>query len=355
MLFNKPIRFGVPNDFDINNFQISLEQIFSTKKYTNGGPLVKEFEDKICELVNAKRCISVSNATVGLQLLAKLSKSHYSVVPSFTFAATYQSLAFVGKTPMFVDVDHVTHNIDINMLMSIDVCIMPVNLWGRLCDPIKIRNKISPNAEIYYDSAHAFGKRPGIIGDAEVFSFHATKFINCAEGGAIVTNDDSLADELVSMRNFCISDGIVNSLIGTNAKLTELAAGLGLAYIRNIDNIITDNKNNYITYIDNLKNIDGLYVVEMGDNHPNYQYIVLNVKEGLRDFIYSQLLTKNVETKKYFYPGHFLLKNKLSLPNTERLWKETLCLPNGIKQEDVLKVCNMIKNIVECYNKLELK
>lgn len=349
--FEQPIRFGTPNTFS-PLFYKHLQEILGTIQFTNNGPKLREFEDQICNTVNAKRCVATSNATVALQLLIKACNIPGKwAVPSFTFPATYQAIDWVGKQYAFYDVDENTHQMSSTFIHYFLAGALPVNLWGKLCNPIPFRERLSSEAKLIFDSAHAFGRRSGIIGDAEVFSFHATKFVNCGEGGAIVTNDDALADEVTALRNFGFRTGKMVSDVGTNAKMSEIPAALGLSYLRDMDSIINRNKEFYQMYVDGLTGIAGISVFDLGDNHPNYQYIVLQVEESLRDILWAALASENVETKRYFYPGHFVSQTDIKLPNTERLWRRTLCLPTGnsVSKDSINKICDLILDIVAAY------
>lgn len=340
--FDTPIRFGVPNDFDQVTFHELVGKVIDTKRFTNDGPVVRSFEERVGDIVGAKHCIAVSNATAGLQLLLMTDMpGRRFAVPGFTFPATFEAVRAVGHRPIFTDVEPFTHNIDPSKIDATVRGVVATNLWGRICQSELIRQACAgPN---YYDSAHAFGRNRVLVGDAEVFSFHATKFISCGEGGAIVTNDDVLARTMRRLRNFGYGDGSVVVTHGTNAKMPELSACLGHAYLDNMDVIIEHNRNNYLEY---GKNIGNPYVrlVSMGDSHPNYQYVVLDVNDEIRDTLWAALARENVETKRYFYPGAQLLES-------DRLWRRTLCLPTGtsVSQSDVRRICELIDNIVWSY------
>jgi dTDP-4-amino-4,6-dideoxyglucose len=340
--FDEPVRFGVPNDFDQTTFHELVGQVLETRRFTNDGPIVRSFEDRICEIVDAKHCVAVSNATVGLQLLmmTEVPGRRFSV-PAFTFPATFEAIRAVGHRPIFIDVDPFTYNIDPSKIEPTCRGVVATHLWGRIC-PVDDIRKACKNLN-YYDAAHAFGRRSGVYGDAEVFSFHATKFVSCGEGGAIVTDDEELARTMRRLRNFGYGDGTVVVAHGTNAKMPELSACLGHAYLDVMDSIIEHNRENYLEYSKNITN-PYIKLVSMGDYHPNYQYIVLDIPEEMRDLVWLALSKENVETKRYFHPG-------AQLPEAERLWRRTLCLPTGtsVSQSKVRRICELLDGIVGAY------
>ena len=158
-------------------------------------------------------------------------------MPSFTFPATVHALVSEGVTPVFCDINPATHTLDpaaVERLVGPRTTgILGVHVWGNPCD-VEALAEIAQRRglELLYDAAHALGCAAGDcaignFGRAEVFSFHATKFVNAAEGGAIATNDDELARRVRRLRNFGLEDGDIVD-VGTNAKMSELSAAMGL-------------------------------------------------------------------------------------------------------------------------------
>jgi dTDP-4-amino-4,6-dideoxygalactose transaminase len=222
------------------------------------------------------------------------------------------------------------------------------------------------NLKLLFDAAHAFccsyqGQMIGNFGDAEVFSFHATKFFNTFEGGAVVTNDDDLARKIRLMRNFGFSgyDNVIS--IGTNAKMTEVAAVMGLTGLESLDEFILTNFRNYKQYQYELAGIPGVQLLKYNQAEKcNYQYIVLEIDENLtrvnRDQLIEILHAENVLARRYFYPGcHNMMPYRkddinsgLKLPETERLVKRVLTLPTGtaIGIYDVIEICQIIRQVL---------
>jgi hypothetical protein len=179
---------------------------------TNRGPFVQEFERRIADYLGVKHCISVCNGTIALELAIRaLGLTGEVIVPSFTFIATAHALQWQEITPVFCDIDPITHTIDPNKIESMITPrtsgIIGVHVWGQPCNVEKLTAIAQKhNLKLMFDAAHAMGcsyqgQMIGNFGSAEVLSFHATKFLNSFEGGAIVTNDDLLAKKIILMEN----------------------------------------------------------------------------------------------------------------------------------------------------------
>jgi dTDP-4-amino-4,6-dideoxygalactose transaminase len=180
----------------------------------------------------------------------------------------------------------------------------------------------------------------GGFGDAEILSFHATKFFHTIEGGAVVTNDDGLARRIRLTRNFGFAGPDTVIALGTNAKMNEIAAAMGLTNLEFLDEIISANFRNYQHYQRNLASIPGASLITYDDRERcNYQYVVVEVDEGLagleRDALVDVLWAENVLARRYFFPGvhrmepYRTLYPHLSLPETDRLAARVLLLPTG--------------------------
>jgi len=217
--------------------------------------------------------------------------------------------------------------------------------------------------KLMFDAAHAFacthnGKMVGGFGDAEVFSFHATKFFNSFEGGAVMTNNDDLARKIREMRNFGFAgvDTVIN--VGTNGKMSEVSAAMGLTSLESLDEFIEVNRRNYQAYAEGLANIAGLRLIDYDARESNnYQYIVLEVDEsesGLsRDELVHILHAERILARRYFYPGvhqmepyHSYFPNaRLVLPETEKLTGKVLQLPTGtaLSVPDIQDICALIR------------
>ena len=255
---------------------------------TNNGPLVREFEERIASTMSVKHCIATSNATVALQLVIRaLNVTGEVILPSFTFIATAHAAAWEGARPVFCDIDGKTHSIDPARIESLITkrtsAILGVHTWGRPCDISAIEAIAARhNLRVIFDGAHAMGcsyggQKLGAFGDAEVLSFHATKVLNSFEGGAVLTNNAALANDVRLMRNFGFA-GVRSSVkrLGVNAKMSEASGAMGLTSLESFDRFCRRNRRNYELYREGLKSVPGLrlYQYDSSESH-NYHYIII--------------------------------------------------------------------------------
>ena len=204
----------------------------------------------------------------------------------------------------------------------------------------------------------------GGFGDCEVLSFHATKVLNTLEGGAVLTNDAELADTIRLMRNFGFSGYDEVSYVGTNAKMNEVSAAMGLTLLEQFDSIVAANEAAYRLYVDRLEAVPGIRFVEYErSERNNFHYVVLEIDEGesgiSRDLLLFVLHGENVLARRYFYPGcHRMEPYKslqryagLSLPVTEGVANRVLVLPTGpsLRASDIDLVAEIIRTSIENY------
>jgi len=371
--FKETLHVGRPNIGDREQLFQSFNQILDNRWLTNNGPFVQEFEAKAAQLLGVKHCIAMCNATIALEIVIRgLGLTGEVIIPSFTFIATAHSLQWQEITPVFCDIDPATHTIDPKKIESLvtpkTTGIIGVHLWGRPCainKLIEITNR--RNLKLIFDAAHAFGcsykgQRIGNFGEAEVFSFHATKFINAFEGGMVATNNDTLAAKIRLMKNFGFAgyDNVVH--IGTNGKMNEMCAAMGLASLAGMEAIVKANRQNYRQYQTELADIPGVSLIYYDEAEKNnFQYIVLEIDEPLsgisRDQLIKVLHAENIFARRYFYPGchrmepyrSYFPHSGLLLPETEKLTERILILPTGtaISMEDVKTICGIIRLAVK--------
>lgn len=363
-----PLYVGRPNIGNREALFARINILLDRRWLTNNGPLVQEFEAKICDYVGVKYCVAMCNATVGLEIASRaLGFSGEVIVPSYTFIATAHALQWQGITPIFADIDPSTHNLDPKAIKkaitSRTTGILGVHLWGRACD-IESIEKIGEQygLPVMFDAAHAFGctyrnKLIGGFGNCEVFSFHATKLINSFEGGAVVTNDLKLAKKMRLMRNFGF-DGYDNVIYpGVNGKMPEICAAMGLTSLEAIDEIIGINRRNYEAYQRGLAGFPGINLVEYEPaEQNNFQYVVIEIDQELadvtRDDVVKALHTQHIIARKYFWPGCHRMAPYLStqpdagkhLRHTERISDQVIVLPTGqlVSQSMVEEICAVI-------------
>lgn len=367
--FDQPLHVGRPNVGNRAQFMELAGQIFDRGWLTNDGPLVQEFEQRIADYLGVKHCVAMCNGTIALEIAIRaVGMTGEVIVPSYTFVATAHALHWQGITPVFADIDAKTHTLDPaavrRMITPRTTGIIGVHLWGR---PAPIRDLLEIADEhglhLLFDAAHAFGcsyegQLIGRFGRAEVLSFHATKFFNSFEGGAVVTDDDDLAAAMRLMRNFGFSgyDTVIHP--GTNGKMIEICAAMGLVNLDSIAENMEQNKKKHQAYTSALADVRGISVLQFDGVH-NFQYVVMVVEpdcSATRDQITDALHAQNVLARRYFWPGcHRMQPYRdlyphagLMLPQTEDVAARVVVLPTGAATSvaDVETVAGIIREHV---------
>lgn len=363
--FTEKLYVGRPNIGDRELLFKLLGEALDRRWLTNGGPIVQEFERRLADFLGVKHCIAICNATIALEIAIRAAGlTGEVIVPSFTFVATAHCLQWLGLKPVFCDVDPETHNLDAEQIEKLITPqtsgILPVHLWGRPCSTERLaeiarRHKLA----LIFDAAHAFacshkGRMIGSFGDVEVFSFHATKFFNSFEGGAATTDDDDLAEKMRLMRNFGFAGYDEVNSVGTNGKMAEVSAAMGLSSLARLEEFVATNKLNYESYRSSLAGVPAVQVIDYNEaERNNFQYIVLQIAadhDGLtRDELLAALWAENVIARRYFYPGchrmePYRSERTYDLPVTEALAQQLLLLPNGtaVTESDIRKICQII-------------
>jgi dTDP-4-amino-4,6-dideoxygalactose transaminase len=360
---------GRPNIGNRERLRARIEDMLDRRWLSNDGPYVLELEQRLAELVGVKHCLTVCNGTMGLLLAARAAGlAGEVIVPSFTFVGTVHALQWLGITPVFCDVDPRTHNIDPGKVEELvtpaTAGIMGVHLWGRPCD-VEALEEIACRRQLklLFDAAHAFacthrGKLIGGFGDAEVYSFHATKFLNSFEGGAIATNDDELAETARLLRNFGFVGYDEVASLGINGRMNEVCAAMGLTSLESLEEFVSVNLRNYRIYEEELATVPGIRLIDYDEaERNNYQYVVLEVDASVagvtRDELVDRLWAEGVLARRYFHPGCHRMEPYRSLfpdagrrlPETEQLTERVLCLPTGtaVEPEDVRWICGILR------------
>jgi len=368
--FGETLHVGRPNIGNREGFLQRVSEILDSRWLTNNGPVVQEFERRIAQYLGVKHCVAMCNGTIALEIAIRaLGLEGEVIVPSWTFVATAHSLYWQGITPIFADIDPATQNLDPDavrrMITPRTSGIIGVHLWGRAA-PIDELQAIADEhgLKLMFDAAHAFGssykgQTIGRFGACEVLSFHATKAFNTMEGGAVVTDDDELAQAMRLMRNFGFAgyDNVIHP--GTNGKMIEVCAAMGLANFDTLDDIFAINRHNHAQYTAALSDVPGISMLAYDPAERNsHHYVVLEVDEqcsASRDDIVAALHAENVLARKYFWPGAHLMQPYrdlfphagLMLANTDRVAEKVVILPSGtaIGVESITVVCQIIRTV----------
>lgn len=371
--FTEPLHVGRPSVGNRERFLERVNEMWDRRWFSNNGPYVREFEDRLRDVLGVKHCIPVCNGTIAMELAIRaLDLKGEVIVPSFTFISAAHALQWQEITPVFCDIDPKTHNLAPGKVEALitprTTGIVGVHTWGRPCE-VEALTRIARRNDLrlLFDAAHAFGctheaRAIGNFGDAEVFSFHATKFFNTFEGGAVATNNDELAAKVRLMKNFGFQGNDNVIYIGTNGKMTEISAIMGLTGLESLKEIIHVNRQNYETYRDLLSGCPGLRMVAYDSRESaNYQYIVFEVEDSVaglsRDELVRLLTAENVLARRYFFPGchrmqpyrSYFPHAGLLLPETERVAARVMSLPNGtaVGPSEIETVCGLIRFALE--------
>ena len=367
-----PLLVGRPNLGNRDCFQRHLEGIFDRRWFTNNGQVVRELEARLCGYLGVRHCIPVCNATVGLQVACQaMDLAGEVIVPAYTFVATPHSLQWEGIKPVFADIDPSTHLLDPRSVRERITprtsAILGVHLWGRACLPEQLGQIADEHGlQLYFDAAHAFGcahagRMIGSFGRCEVFSFHATKFFNTFEGGAITTNDDQLAERIRLMINFGFvgMDTVVH--LGTNGKMSEIHAAMGLACFESLDEIVAANRRNLDQYRRELNGLRGVQLHDYDDlERCNFQYVVVEIDPTAagkdRDELMARLHAERIIARRYFHPGCHRMEPYAtlypdqadSLPITDRVCSRVLVLPTGtaVSPTEISWVCDIVRQAI---------
>ena len=295
-------------------YQKYVDEIFESGWVTNNGPMLQKLENRIAKHLDVKNVVLVSNGTVALEIAYRtLDIKGFAITTPFSFVATTSSLVTNGILPIFADIDEKTLNLNpknIEKLITPNTsAIVPVHVFGNACEVEAIEQIAKKhNLKVIYDAAHAFDvkyKNQSVLnyGDISTLSFHATKLFHTIEGGALIINDDKLAQKARYLINFGIENTESILYLGTNAKMNEFEAAMGLCVLDDIEEI--KEKRNIIsdTYKKKLK---GFVTFQKQNENAseNYSYIpaIFKSEEELLK-VQKALNEKQIFPRRYFYPS----------------------------------------------------
>jgi dTDP-4-amino-4,6-dideoxygalactose transaminase len=366
--YAEPLHVGRPNIADPQAYQTLIADMLGRRWLSNNGPLVQAFEARLADYLGVGHVVAMCNGTVALEIAARaLGLTGEVIVPSYSFVTTAHAVSWQGLTPVFADIDPVTHCLDPSAVRRAITPktsgIIGVHLWGQPAAIAELEALAAAHGlQLMFDAAHAFGvshgnRMIGSFGRCEVFSFHATKFLNSLEGGAVATNDGELAETMRLMRNFGFKgfDNVIHP--GTNGKMVEACAAMGLVNLDGIDNIIAANRRNYRAYAGELSGLPGLRLFPYDESERNnWQYVVVEIGESfgaLRDDVIAAFHAENILARKYFWPGiHKMLPYRdlypwadQMLPHTNTVAAKVIVLPTGtaISLQDIETICAVFR------------
>ena len=347
----KPIYVTMPTLAPLQEVNQLMESIWESGIMTHNGPLVQRFEKEVCEYLGVPRMVSCCNGTLALQMAVKaLGKTGEIITSPFTFIATISSIMWEHCTPVFVDIDPETLNIDPKKIEERITChtvaIMPVHVFGNACEIEEIDTIAKKHGlSVIYDAAHAMGvqyKGRSIMeyGDMSCTSFHATKMLNTAEGGGVFTLDEALDAKLRRIRFFGFENHADIVEDGFNGKMTEVHAAVGIANLRYLDQALADRKAKYARYKEILgQNPDIRFQKITSDCNCSY-FPAIFKDEATALKVIESLSAVQVFPRRYFYPSvntFTKLVPYVPMPVSEDIAARILCLPLhiGMSMEDV--------------------
>lgn len=369
MSANKQIYVTQPYLPPLDDFLPYLQEIWSNKILTNGGPFHQQLEEALCEYLGVNHLALFSNGTLGLvTALQALRITGEVITTPYSFVATAHSLLWNGIKPVFVDIDPVNLNLDPAQIEAAitpnTTAIMPVHCYGHPCD-VEAIQKIADNynLRVIYDAAHAFGVQDdkGSIlrhGDLSVLSFHATKVFNTFEGGAIICPDSKTKQRIDHLKNFGFVDEVTVVAPGINGKMSEINAAFGMLQLKHIDVALQKRADIDTAYREQLVDVKGIHCLpDAGQRRSNYSYFPILVQPDYpltRDELYQKLKKEGVNARRYFYPliSDFPMYRGLpsarhgNLPVAVRAASQVLCLPIYplLSKEDQMRVTDIIRD-----------
>lgn len=343
-----------------------IRDIWDTRWLTNMGPKHQRLERELAEALGAPLVSVFSSGHQALEAVFSLLPPGSEVITTpFTFASTTLAMVRCGLVPVFCDIEPEFYTLDPEKIESLitekTAAIAPVHVYGNLCDWRRIRDIAGRhNLKVIYDAAHAFGVRDGetgagALGDISMFSFHATKVFHTIEGGGLAYRDPALAGQFAAWRQFGMFDGEQSEICGTNAKLTEFGAAMGLCNLRHVDEQISLRRTAAQRYRERLAEQRGLTLcAEQPGVRPNYAYMPVQIQPELfgcdRDGVAERLKEQEIYARKYFYPltsefplyqGRFPIQET---PVAAGVSRRILCLPlyADLMIEDVDRICDIV-------------
>lgn len=338
-----------------------MKNIWASGIMTHNGPLVQRFEKEVCEYLKVPQMVSCCNGTLALQMAIKaLGKTGEIITSPFTFIATISSIMWEHCTPVFVDIDPETLNIDPSKIEEKITChtvaIMPVHVFGNACEIDKIEAIAEAhNLTVIYDAAHAVGvkyKGKSIMeyGNMSCTSFHATKMLNTAEGGGVFTLNKDLDEKLRQIRFFGFENHADIVQDGFNGKMTEVHAAVGLANLKYLDTALEDRKRKYARYKEVLGHNAGISFQQItSDCNCSYFPAIFKDEETMMK-VTATLNAENIYPRRYFYPSvntFTKIVPYVPMPMAEDIASRILCLPLHIRMtmQDVEEIAEMILKI----------
>ena len=368
--FDKPIYVTRPYLPDVKAYQDGIAEIWNNQWLTNNGPVYQRYVKNLERFFGTANLCVFTNGTLALQIaLQGMGVTGEVITTPFTFVATAHCLCWNNITPVFVDIEPETYTLDPAAVEAAitprTTAILAVHVFGNPCR-LEALQRIADKHRLalIYDAAHAFGvevggKTIGAFGDCSMFSLHSTKLYHAIEGGVLVFRDSELRQRFIYLGNFGFKGETEVTMVGTNAKMTEMQALMGDLILPDLPKIIAKRKVLTEAYIACLKDIPGIDIHALAAPlrqqvyTPNFAYAPVEIRSDYpltRDGLYEKLKTCNVYARRYFYPlltDFACYRGKVQasdLTVATRVADGILTLPiyYDLDVDDVRRICEMI-------------
>ncbi len=368
--FEKPIYVTSPFLPPLEEFSKGLEEIWESRWLANNGPVTQRFNHLLCNYFETDNLCLFNNGTLALQIaLQGMGISGEVITTPFTFVATTHALFWNKIRPVFVDIEPNYYTLDPEKIEAAitpwTTAILAVHVYGYPCNLNKLADIARRhNLKLIYDAAHAFGITVGDkpiahFGDLSMFSFHATKLFHSIEGGALIFKETGLKGIFDYLKNFGFKNEVEVVMSGTNAKMNEMQALMGIQVLKYIEEIIQKRSEITKLYRERLKEIPGIHLTPnvSPDIRYNHAYVPVEVDErefGMsRDALYERLKYYNIFTRRYFYPliCDFSCYKSVSITDplliARHVANRILTLPiyDSLQLPEVETICDIIQHI----------
>jgi dTDP-4-amino-4,6-dideoxygalactose transaminase len=368
--FEKPIYVTRPFLPPLDEFREGLEEIWESRWLTNDGPILRRFTQKMCDFFETDNLCLFNNGTLALQIaLQGMGISGEVITTPFTFVATTHALFWNKIRPVFVDIEPEYYTIDPKKIEDAitpwTTAILAVHVYGHPCK-LNVLADIARrhNLKLIYDAAHVFGVKVGNksiadFGDLSMFSFHATKSYHSVEGGMLIFREGGLKGVFDYLKNFGFKDEFEVVMPGTNAKMNEIQALMGIQVLKYLDEIVQKRAKIDDLYRRRLKDVPGIrFVPALGPNiRQNHVYMPIEVDEAEFGMSSSALCEKlkqwNVHSRLYFYPlvcdyacyKSVSVKDPLTVARRAASRILTLPIYDSLEPSDVETICEIIVSL----------
>lgn len=366
--FAQPITVTRPSLPPLQDFCRGLEDIWDRAWLTNDGPVVRQFREKLLHFLRTEHGSLFTNGTLALQIaLQALGITGDVITTPYTFVATSHALFWNRLRPVFADIEPDRYSMDPDAVEAAITpwtsAILAVHVYGQPCRLAELERIARKHGlKLLYDAAHAFGVevdgRPiGSFGDVSMFSFHATKVFHSIEGGLLMFRDPWLQGRLDYLKNFGFESETEVVMPGTNAKMSEFQALMGLLLLERFADMVEKRRQLTEHYRARLCAIPGIHLPPVPADNVRYNYAYLSIEVDAQEFgmerdrLYEWLRAYNVIARRYFYPiipdlpCYRTMFAGVHLPVARSVASRILTLPlySDLRIEDADRICDMIK------------